>query len=589
MSNFTSLRRVLVLVVFALCVLSCGQPPASNTAPANSKFAPIVAGTRGGKLTYRITAPPKTFNYLVADDEPSLLAAFYLMNSRPMEFDHATLKYRAALAESWTFGADRKTVDVKLREGLKFSDGHPITTEDLAFSLAAMYDERTLAGSWKDSMSVNDKPITTKIIDERNMQFIFPEPVAAVENYLDNLAVLPKHVLNADFEAGKLAESWKITAAPESIVTSGPFTVESAVAGERIVFKRNPNYWRKDEKGTQLPYIDQLALEVIPDANQALVQLNQNALDIVDRIRPADYASLLNSPGSVKAFDLGPGLGVDYIWFNLNKTTSDGKPVGNPVKYAWFSDKRFRQAIAAAVDRASICTSTLQGLATPINGFVSPANRAWLDPNLPKIEYSLEKAGKLLTDAGFAKKGTAESPELFDAQGNRVEFSLLVPAENEPRKLMAAVVQEDLAKLGIKMNVVPVEAAAVSVAWNKSHDYEAILLGLTASGIEPTTYANLLLSNAAVHQWQPSQKTPATDWEAKIDKLFADQAGEGDPQKRAQIFNEIQTTMSDEMPLIPLVSRHIVAAANTKLGNYSPSPIFPYSIWNVEELFLKQP
>jgi ABC-type transport system substrate-binding protein len=90
------------------------------------------AGTRGGKLTYRITAPPKTFNYLVADDEPSILAAFYLMNSRPMEFDHATLKYRAALAESWTFGADRKTVDVKLREGLKFSDGHPITTEDLA-------------------------------------------------------------------------------------------------------------------------------------------------------------------------------------------------------------------------------------------------------------------------------------------------------------------------------------------------------------------------------------------------------------------------------------------------------------------------
>src|SRR5438045_3969647 len=134
MSNFTSLRRVLVLVVFALLVLSCGQP-ASNTAPADSKFAAKVAGTRGGKLTYRITAPPKTFNYLVADDEPSLLAAFYLMNSRPMEFDHATLKYRPALAESWTFAPDRKTVAVKLREGLKFSDGHPITTEDQAFSL----------------------------------------------------------------------------------------------------------------------------------------------------------------------------------------------------------------------------------------------------------------------------------------------------------------------------------------------------------------------------------------------------------------------------------------------------------------------
>jgi len=583
---FTSLRRIAVFLSFSLFLLSCGQPPASNTT-TDSKFAPKVAGTRGGTLTYRITSPPKTFNYLVADDEPSILTAFYLLSSRPMEFDHATQKYRAALAESWTFGTDRMTVDLKLREGLKFSDGHPLTTEDLEFSLAAMYDERTRASSWKDSMSVNDKPITTKIIDERNMQFIFPEPVAALENYLDNLAVLPKHILNGDFVSGKLAESWKITTSPETIVTSGPFTVESAGAGDRIVLKRNPNYWRKDEKGTQLPYLDQLALEIVSDSNQSLVRLNQNTLDIVDRIRPADYASLLNSQGPVKAYDLGPGLGVDHIWFNMNKTTPDGKPVGSPVKYAWFSDKRFRKAISAAVDRTSIGTSTLQGLATPLYGFVSPANRAWIDPNLPKIEHDLKRAEQLLKEAGFEKRGTPESPELFDAQGNRVEFSLLVPAENEPRKLMAGVVQEDLGKLGIKMNVVPVESSAVSVAWNKSYDYDAILLGLTVSGIEPTTYANFLLSTAAVHQWQPSQKTPATEWEAKVDKLFAEQAGEGDPQKRAAIFNEIQRIVAEESPVIPIVSRHIVSAANTRLGNYAPSPMFPYSLANVDELFVK--
>ena len=586
MSMFTSLRRIAVFLSFSLFLLSCGQPPASNTT-TDSKFAPKVAGTRGGTLTYRITSPPKTFNYLVADDEPSILTAFYLLSSRPMEFDHATQKYRAALAESWTFGTDRMTVDLKLREGLKFSDGHPLTTEDLEFSLAAMYDERTRASSWKDSMSVNDKPITTKIIDERNMQFIFPEPVAALENYLDNLAVLPKHILNGDFVSGKLAESWKITTSPETIVTSGPFTVESAGAGDRIVLKRNPNYWRKDEKGTQLPYLDQLALEIVSDSNQSLVRLNQNTLDIVDRIRPADYASLLNSQGPVKAYDLGPGLGVDHIWFNMNKTTPDGKPVGSPVKYAWFSDKRFRKAISAAVDRTSIGTSTLQGLATPLYGFVSPANRAWIDPNLPKIEHDLKRAEQLLKEAGFEKRGTPESPELFDAQGNRVEFSLLVPAENEPRKLMAGVVQEDLGKLGIKMNVVPVESSAVSVAWNKSYDYDAILLGLTVSGIEPTTYANFLLSTAAVHQWQPSQKTPATEWEAKVDKLFAEQAGEGDPQKRAAIFNEIQRIVAEESPVIPIVSRHIVSAANTRLGNYAPSPMFPYSLANVDELFVK--
>ena len=588
MNDLKPLRRLSLFVLLAVLTLSCGQPPATNTSNSDSKFAPRVAGTQGGTLTYRLSGPPSTFNYFVADTEPSVLVALYMMSSRPIEFDHATQKYRNALAETWTLGPDRKTVDMKLREGLKFSDGQPLTTEDLAFSLAAMYDDRTQAAAWKDSMSMNGKPIETKIIDDRNMQFIFPEPVAAIENYLDNLGVVPKHVLNADFEAGKLAESWKVTAAPETIVTSGPFTVESATAGERIVLKRNPHFWRKDEKGTQMPYLDKVAFEIVSDPNQALVRLNQNSIDIVDRIRGADYAALLNAPGAVKPYDLGPGLGVDHIVFNLNKANKAGAPIGDPVKQGWFADKRFRQAVSAAVDRKTIATTTLQGLATPLYGFVSPANRAWIDPTLPKIDLDLKRAEQLLTDAGFVKRGSAGTPELFDSKNNRVEFSLMYPAENEPRKLMAAVIQEDLAKLGIKMNVVPVEQTAVSRAANETYDYEAMLFGLTVSGIEPTTFANFLLSNAATHQWQPKQKTPATEWEAKIDKLFAEQAGEADPQKRAQLFHEIQRIMADETPVVPIVSRHIVAAVNQRVGNYAPSSIFPYSIWNAEELFIRQ-
>jgi peptide/nickel transport system substrate-binding protein len=153
---------------------------------------------------------------------------------------------------------------------------------------------------------------------------------------------------------------------------------------------------------------------------------------------------------------------------------------------------------------------------------------------------------------------------------------------------MAAVIQQDLAKLGIKMNVVPVEFTAVTTAWTRSFDYDAILLGLSVSGVEPTTYANFLLSSAAVHQWQPSQKTPATEWEAEIDKLFTEQAGQGDPQKRAATFYQIERIVREESPVIPIVARHIVSAANARVGNYAPSVIFPYSLWNVEEIFIKQ-
>jgi peptide/nickel transport system substrate-binding protein len=408
-----------------------------------------------------------------------------------------------------------------------------------------------------------------------------------LDNYLYNIGVLSRHALAADQKAGRLSESWKVTAPPASVVSSGPFVIASAAAAEQIVLKRNPYYWKRDAQGTPLPYLEELILEVVPDANQARVGLDQARIDIVDRIRPTDYASLLHAEGAVRAFDLGPGLGVDYIWFNLNPTKPDGTPL-NPVKLAWFSNERFRRAVSMAVDRESIAKSTLQGLATPLYGVVSPANRMWANQDLPKIKYDLAEAASLLKEAGFTTRGTAAAPELIDAQGNRVEFSLLVPAESEPRKLMAAVIQDDLAKLGINMQVVPIEFPAVTNAWTKSYEYEAILLGLSVSDPEPSSLANLLLSSGDAHQWRPNQKSPATEWEAKVDQLFAEQARESDPEKRKSKFHEIQRIVADASPVIPIVARHVVSAANSRVGNFSPSPMFPYSMWNAAELFIKQ-
>ena len=584
MRPFTYSRLVAFLLLSLL--ISCRQPPSSNTTTGSANLEQRGIGTRGGKLVYRLSSPPKTFNYLLANDEPSILMSFFLLNSRLVEFDHSTQTYVPGLAEAWTTSSDGRSLNITLRDGLKFSDGQPLTSSDVAFTLEAAYDERN-AGVFRDALLINGKPISVKVIDDRNLQFVLPETIPTPDNYLYNIAVLPRHALEADQKAGVLSEAWKITAPPASVVSSGPFVVASAAAGERIVLKRNAYYWKRDAQGTQLPYIDELTLAVVPDANQTRVGLDQATIDVVDRLRPTDYASLRNAGGPVRAFDLGPSLGVDYIWFNLNPTKPDGtRP--NPIKFAWFSDTRFRRAVSMAVDRDSIAKSTLQGLATPLYGVVSPANRTWANPDLPKIAYDLVQAASLLQEAGFSKRGAADAPELVDAQGNRVEFSLLVPAESEPRKLMAAVIQEDLAKLGIKMQVVPIEFSAVTNAWTKSFEYEAILLGLSVTDLEPSTYANLLLSTGAAHQWRPNQKSPATEWETKIDQLFGEQARESDPGKRKLKFHEIQRIVADESPIITIVARHVVSAANSHVGNFSPSPLFPYSMWNVEELFIKQ-
>lgn len=579
---------VLCLVFSAAILAGCEAPTPPNAISSNAaKVEPRTTGTRGGKLSYRVTAPPKTFNYLLAADEPTIVTAFYMLTSRLVEFDHRTQKYVPGLAETWTT-EDGKTVDVTLREGLKFSDGNDLTTDDVMFTLAAVYDERTQSPAFRDAMVVDDKPIETKKIDDRRMQLIFPKAVASLENYMVNLGVLPSHILEADAKAGKLAEAWKIDAAPATVVSSGPFIVQGSTPGERIDYARNPHYWRKDEKGTQLPYLDNLTVEIIPDANNAFVRMSQASLDIADRIRPTDFNELTKAAGAMRAFDAGPGPGVDHVYFNLNITDASGKAVGSEVKRTWFGDKRFRQALATAIDRDSIAKVTLQGLASPLHGFVSPANKVWLKPDLAKIEYSTAKAEPMLKDAGYKKGGTADRPVLTDAQNNPILFTLLVPAENEPRKLMAAVIQQDLARLGITMQVVPIENAKIQEATTKTFEYDAIIFGFAPSDIEPSSYQNFLLSSGDVHQWHPNQKTPATEWEARIDTLFGQQASERDQAKRLALFFEMQTIMRDEMPVIPIVARHVAAAAHSRIGNYAPSAIMPYSLWNVDELFVRQ-
>ena len=581
-------RSLLISLVILVCLVAfgCTNEPVGNSTASNANSA-ITTGKRGGAVTYRITSPVKTLNYFHADDEPSALATLFLMNDRLVGLDHREQKYVPLLAESYSVGPDGKTIDVTLREGIKFSDGKPITTADVEFTLKAVYDERTKSPLFRDALLVDGKPIEAKVIDERKMQLIMPDVVPVPENYFENLAIMPKHALDADLQAGKLAESWPITADPASIVTSGPFMIDSVQVGEKVTFKRNPNYWKKDEAGTQLPYLDTLTLELIADPNNVLSRLNQNSLDIADRIRTTDYASLKSGNGPVKAYDAGPGQASDYLWFNMNTAKGSGEKLEGTPKHKWFTDKRFRQAIAYAVDRKSIAANTLQGLATPVYGFVPAGNKNWLDANLKKSEYDLERSRALLQEAGFSIKDNAGKPELHDAEGNRVEFTVIVPAENEPRKMMAAVVQEDLAKLGIAMQIAPVEFKNLTERWTTSFDYDALLSGFSLTATDPSSYSGLLQSSGGLHQWRPKQAKPATEWEAKIDQLYAEQSKERDPNVRRQKFNEIQAIMADEMPIVPIVSRHIVSAGHERVGNLSPSTILPFSMWNAESLFIK--
>jgi peptide/nickel transport system substrate-binding protein len=586
----TPFRYVRFLVLLStLLISSCqrqtGSPPQAPKEPPSER----VTGTRGGSLVYRLTSPPKTFNYLMVGEENSLIVSFFLMGGRLVEFDHDSRGYVPGLAENWKLGDDGRTLELALRDRLQFSDGHPLTADDVLFTFRALYDERTASPLFRDAMTIGASPIEVSVVDPLHLRLVFPEVIATPESYLSNLAVLPRHVLEEDFNRGTLRDAYSTTSDPQRIVTAGAFTLQSSEPGERVTLKRNPHYWKKDQAGTALPYLDTLVIEVVSDANTALTRLNQGTLDIIDRIRPTDYASLRRATGgNTRAYDPGPGLNTDHLWFNLNAGEQNNKPIVDPVKRAWFNDVRFRRAVAHAIDRESIATSIMQGLATPLFGLVSPGNTAWVATDLPRIEYDLEKARALLNEAGFQRRGTSEAPELYDAQGYGVEFTIIVPVENELRVKMATVIQEDLARLGIRMQVAPIEFQALNGRWQQTFDYDAVLLGTYVSEPIPSSYANFLLSNSSHHMWHPRQPKPASQWEARLDELTTAQAHERDTERRRAIFRDIQMIMAEQMPVIPIVARHIASAAHNRIGNYRPSSIMPYSVWNAEELFVRK-
>jgi len=587
--RFTILRQFVLLAILALlwtasACRSCGR------------VGERAKGQRGGEISYRVSSPPTTFNYLQASDENSLIVAFYLMGGRLVEFDHKNQRYVLGLAESLQRLDDGRTVELTLRDGIKFSDGHPITAEDVIFTLRAIYDERTASPIFRDAMMIGNRQIEVSIPNgtdgtdgknARRLRLVFPEVVASPENYLSNLAVLPRHILESDFNRGALREAYGLTADPSRVVTAGAFAAESAVPGERVTLKRNPHYWKKDGAGIQLPYLDRLVIEVVKDPNNAFSRLQQGSLDIYDRLRPADFAELSSRPGKTKVLDLGPGLQTDHLCFNLNAGELNGKPVVNLVKRAWFNDARFRQAVSHAIDRQTIASIILQGLATPLQSFVSPGNRAWVASDLPRISYDLEKSRALLREAGFTTRGPQDRPELYDANGNRVELTLIVPSASQPRRDMAVVIQEDFSKLGIKAQVAPIDSGEFQRRTTESYDYDAALFITAPSEPDPSTYTNFLRSSSPTNQWYPKQPRPGTAWEARVDELLTMQARETNPERRRAVFREIQQILAEQLPVIPIVARHAPMGAHQRVGNYSPSAIMPFSLWNAEELFVR--
>ncbi|MDD5544509.1 MAG: ABC transporter substrate-binding protein [Acidobacteriia bacterium] len=592
-----SVVLTLLLCAFFLVSTNCSRRKAGSESVESwgplTKDPLVVKGDlgkHGGTLITALGLEPRSFNRIVSSDMATVDVSDRILADL-IHVNRETQQPEPALARTWEYSADHRTLIMHLREGLRFSDGQPFSADDVLFTFQVLYDPK-INSPQTDQLLTAGKPFVVTKIDDTTVQFGFAQPAYDIERVFDSVFMLPRHKLQAIYQAGKFSSAWSISSSATDIVGLGPFRFKRYMPGQFVEMERNPYYWKVDTAGNRLPYLSRLILMIIPDRNAQFLNFQSGALDILNDVRAEDFSTLLNEAGSKKNIvvqDLGPVMGSEQMWFNQDRgiNPKTRKPYVNSTKLKWFTNDKFRQAVSYAIDRDSLIKLAYSGRATAAYGPATESNKLWYNPAIQKYPYDIEKAKRLLTETGFKWTRDGSSVVLRDTTNQPVQFTLLTNAGNRSREKMGALIQNDLEKIGIRVNFQPLEFSALIARFSDTKDYEACLLGTAMVDIDPSSQMNIWMSNAPNHQWYPNQSKPATPWEARIDVLMRDQSAAPTLEQRKRDFDEVQSIVSQELPFIYLVARNVLVAAKLRVGNFRPTVLDPHTLWNSEQLYLK--
>jgi peptide/nickel transport system substrate-binding protein len=551
-------------------------------------------GRHGGRYILGQTNSPKTFNPMMENETSSSDITNNLYASLT-SFNNATQESEPGLAKTWELAPDGLTWTFHLRRGAAFSDGRPLTSADVLFSFEVAYDP-TLHPSVQDLLQMNGKNFEVTAPDEYTVTIRTPEPNAMLVNLASAVRILPKHVLEPQFKAGTFGSAYNVSTPPEQIVTSGAWRLKQYVANEKTVLARNPYYFGVDPQKRRLPYLDELIFLVVPDQDAADLKFRSGELDGLDNVKPENYRwyEENQAAGNFTLYDLGPALNTNFFWFNLNpvRKAAPGRKIGEPhvgaVKYSWFGNSAFRRAVSMAVDRDGMIPSIFFGNGVKNWSLATPGNKIWHDPDVVRYDHDVEEARRLLAGLGW-KDGNGDGV-LEDTKGNPVSFSLKTNSDNMLRVAMANFIRDDLAKVGIRVTLVPVDFNTLITNIRDDFQYDAILLGLQ-SGVppDPGMSQNVWRSSGRTHFWNMAQPKPETPEEARIDQLMDVIVSTPDLEKRKAASNEVDRIANEQGWFVWLPTPTIKLPVRNRFGNVHPTVIPHRLIWNVHKIFVKTP
>lgn len=542
------------------------------------------------QVVFSVLSDPKTFNAVLSAESPNIFGLTYegLITENPI-----TGKKEPTLAESWTISEDNKTIVFTLRDGLKWSDGQPLTSEDVIFSYNDLYLNPKIPNNYRDSLRIGESKAFPKIqkLDDRRIQFQITEPFAP---FLDaaELPILPAHVLRETIEKKDkngnpiFLTVWGTDTPPQDLIVNGAYKLKSYVTSQRLIFEKNPYYWKKDNQGNALPHIPEVVWAIVESTDTSLLQFRSGSLDSVG-ISP-EYFSLLKKEeerGNFTIYNGGPAYGTSFLSFNLNQGQRKGKPLVDPIKSKWFNNLNFRQAIAYGIDRDRMINNIYRGLGSKQNSEVS-VQSPFYNKDLKGYNYDPEKAKKLLSQAGFQYNA---KNELLDSDGNLVQFVLNTNAGNKIREAMGTQIQEDLGKIGIKVDFSPMSFNVLVDKMSNSLDWDAIILGLTG-GNDPHA-PNVWYVDGNLHMFnqepqpgtQPIQGRVVSDWEKQIAALYLQGSQILQFDERRKIYDQAQVLTQEYLPFIYLVNPYALSAVRNRFCGIQFSALGG-AFWNLEQL-----
>ncbi len=512
----------------------------------------------GGELRLCLRSEPKTFNpLLVADDASETIR--YLTGGVLVRVNRQTQAVEPELATSWKISKDGRSITFTLRDKMRFSDGTPFSAEDVAQTVKQMMDP-ALHSPTGDAFRSGAGQVDTRVLAPNRVMITFPAPVAGLDRLFDQVAIMS-------------ARSPK-----KEMAVLGPFYVAEHKPGSYVLLKRNPNYWRKDASGRAMPYLDSVRLDIQSNRDIEALRFRRGEIHLINSI-DAEYYDRLSQATPAALHDAGPSLDTEQLWFNQVKTA----PI--PVyKRAWFRSQAFRKAVSEAINRDDLARVVFGSHARPAFGPVSPANKVWFNAKLPAPAYVPAVAMRRLQQDGFRmQNGT-----LRDRDGHAVEFSIVTNSGNKYRERLATMIQQDLSKIGMKVNVVTLDFPSLIERFTQSFNYEACLLGMVNMDLDPNGQMNVWLSSGENHQWNPRQAAPETAWEAELDRLMKAQASTVDARQRKAYFDRVQEIVVEQAPFIYLVNKNALAAVSPELQGAAPVALRPQTYWNIERLSFRQ-